>query len=88
MGNLKISTRLAGAFGLLVLLLVGMAVAAYSQLSSIHDDTLDLADNWLPSVQVVNQMEAQATINRVAHPHSQYRRSSDGQHRAGDHAGA
>ena len=66
MGNLKISTRLAGAFGLLVLLLVGLAVAAYSQLSSIHDDTLDLADNWLPSVQVVNQMQTQATGNRVS----------------------
>ena len=66
MGNLKISTRLAGAFGLLVLLLVGLAVAAYSQLSSIHDDTLDLADKWLPSVQVVNQMQTQATGNRVA----------------------
>ena len=66
MGNLKISTRLAGAFGLLVLLLVGLAVAAYSQLSSIYDDTLDLADKWLPSVQVVNQMQTQATGNRVA----------------------
>ena len=66
MGNLKISTRLAGAFGLLVLLLVGMAVAAYSQLSSINEDTLDLADNWLPSVQVVNQMQTQATSNRVS----------------------
>ena len=66
MGNLKISTRLTGAFGLLVLLLVGMAVAAYSQLSSINEDTLDLADNWLPSVQVVNQMQTQATGNRVA----------------------
>ena len=66
MGNLKISTRLAGAFGLLVLLLVGLAVAAYSQLSSIHDDTLDLADKWLPSVQVVNQMQTQATGDRVA----------------------
>ena len=66
MGNLKISTRLAGTFGLLVLLLVGLAVAAYSQLSSIHDDTLDLADNWLPSVQVVNQMQTQATGNRVS----------------------
>ena len=66
MGNLKISTRLAGTFGLLVLLLVGLAVAAYSQLSSIYDDTLDLADKWLPSVQVVNQMQTQATGNRVA----------------------
>ena len=66
MGSLKISTRLAGAFGLLVLLLVGLAVAAYSQLSSIHDDTLDLADSWLPSVQVVNQMQTQATGDRVA----------------------
>ena len=66
MGNLKISTRLTGAFGLLVLLLVGLAVAAYSQLSSIYDDTLDLADKWLPSVQVVNQMQTQATGDRVA----------------------
>ena len=66
MGNLKISTRLAGTFGLLVLLLVGLAVAAYSQLSSIYDDTLDLADKWLPSVQVVNQMQTQATGDRVA----------------------
>ena len=66
MGNLKISTRLAGAFGLLVLLLVGLAVAAYSQLSSINEVTLDLADNWLPSVQVVNQMQTQATGDRVA----------------------
>ena len=49
-----------------MLLLVGLAVAAYSQLSSINEDTLDLADNWLPSVQVVNQMQTQATGDRVA----------------------
>ena len=49
-----------------MLLLVGLAVAAYSQLSSINEDTLDLADNWLPSVQVVNQMQTQATGNRVS----------------------
>jgi len=66
MGNLKISTRLSAAFGLLVLLLVGMAVAAYGQLSAIHDDTLELADNWLPSVQLVNKVETQAANNRIA----------------------
>ena len=35
MKNLKISTRLSGAFALLVLMLVGLAVAAMAQLSSV-----------------------------------------------------
>lgn len=38
MKNLKISTRLSGAFALLVLMLVGLAVAAMAQLSSYQKE--------------------------------------------------
>lgn len=40
MKNLKISTRLSGAFALLVLMLVGLAVAAMAQLSSMRAATV------------------------------------------------
>ena len=48
--NLKISTRLSGAFALLVLMLVGLAVAAMAQLSSMRAATVEISENWLPSI--------------------------------------
>ncbi len=65
MKDWKISTRLTAAFGVLLLLLVGLAVAAFSQLSAIEAALLDIADNWLPSVKVVNQVKTQAISTRV-----------------------
>ncbi|PIF25806.1 methyl-accepting chemotaxis protein-1 (serine sensor receptor) [Acidovorax sp. 56] len=65
MKNLKISTRLSGAFALLVLMLVGLAVAAMAQLSAMRAATADISDNWLPSVEVVNSIDAQTSELRL-----------------------
>eukprot|EP01030_Chromulinospumella_sphaerica_P019653 gene19653-19549_t len=65
MNNLKISTRLSGAFALLVLMLVGLAVAAMAQLSAMRAATVEISDNWLPSVEVVNSIDAQASALRL-----------------------
>ena len=46
MKNLKISTRLSGAFALLVLMLVGLSVAAMAQLSSMRAATVDITVDW------------------------------------------
>ena len=54
MKNLKISTRLSGAFALLVLMLVGLAVAAMAQLSSMRAATVEITENWLPSLGAEN----------------------------------
>ena len=59
MNDLKISTRLYGAFTLLVMLLIGLASAAAIQLSTLNNATEDIADNWLPSVRTVNEMKSQ-----------------------------
>ncbi|TQN01218.1 methyl-accepting chemotaxis protein-1 (serine sensor receptor) [Acidovorax temperans] len=65
MKNLKISTRLSGAFALLVLMLVGLAVAAMAQLSSMRAATVEISENWLPSVEVVNAIDAQTAELRM-----------------------
>ncbi|BEU95474.1 methyl-accepting chemotaxis protein [Acidovorax sp. DW039] len=65
MKNLKISTRLSAAFAVLVLMLLGLAVAAMSQLSSMRAATAEISENWLPSVEVINSIDAQAAQLRL-----------------------
>ena len=65
MKNLKISTRLSGAFALLVLMLVGLAVAAMAQLSSMRAATVEISEIWLPSIGVVNAIDAQTAELRL-----------------------
>ncbi|RQO81846.1 methyl-accepting chemotaxis protein [Acidovorax sp. FJL06] len=65
MKNLKISTRLYGAFALLVALLVGLAGAAAWQLSTLNAATVEIADNWLPSVRAANEMDSQLLAVRM-----------------------
>ena len=63
--DLKISTRLAAAFGLLTLLLIGVAAVAVMQMKSMYASTTDITGNWLPSVQLVNQMNTATSDYRV-----------------------
>ncbi len=65
MGKLKISTRLAGAFGLLVALLLMLAATSLVQLGDLRRDTEELADNWLPSVKAVSAMDAEVATLRL-----------------------
>ena len=65
MNNLKISTRLSGAFGLLVALLLIMSATAWVQLRALRADTEQIADNWLPSVQAVNAFDSDAALLRL-----------------------
>ena len=56
MNNLKISTRMAGTFGLLVLLLLAIVATALMQLAAMYSRTTQITENWLPSVEVVNRL--------------------------------
>ena len=64
MKNLKISTRLSGAFALLVLMLVGLAVAAMAQLSSMRAATVEITEDWLPSIGAVNAFNTETVALR------------------------
>lgn len=65
MNNLKISTRLSAAFGILVLALVAVAGVALMQLSAMHQTTQRITDNILVSVQLLNRLNTDLTKARL-----------------------
>ena len=66
MKNLKISTRLYGAFALLIVLLLVLAGTAAFQLSTLNAATVEIANDWLPSVRTVNEMHSQVLRLRLS----------------------
>ena len=56
MRNWKISTRLAAAFGVLVVMLLGVAGAALMQLSTLNAATKQITENNLISVELINKL--------------------------------
>ncbi|MDI9854933.1 methyl-accepting chemotaxis protein [Comamonas sp. 17RB] len=58
MQNWKISTRLAAAFGMLVVVLLGVAGAALLQLSTLNAATKQITGNNLISVELINKLGA------------------------------
>src|SRR5260370_3865056 len=55
--NLKISTRMLGTFGLLVLLLLAVVAAALVQLRSMRASMEVITGNAMPSVEVINLLD-------------------------------
>ena len=58
MRNWKISTRLAAAFGVLVVLLLAVAAVALLQLSALNAATKQITSNNLISVELINKLGA------------------------------
>jgi len=70
MNNLKISTRLAGTFAVLVAVLLAVVIAAWSQLAAMGAQTREITSDWLPSVELVNQLDtgiAKARLFELRH---------------------
>ena len=65
MRNLKISTRLIGSFGLLLAMLLTLAATSLMQLGDLHKGSDAVAENWLPSVQAVNAIDAEIANVRL-----------------------
>jgi methyl-accepting chemotaxis protein len=63
--NLKVSTRLSAAFGLLTALLLAVVAVALLQMGSMRMVTVDITTNWLPSVEYVNQMNTATSDFRI-----------------------
>jgi Four helix bundle sensory module for signal transduction len=66
LNNLKISTRLMAAFGLLVALLLAMAASASLQMSLMHSDTEEIGAHWLPGMELMNGMNTVSSDLRNA----------------------
>ena len=49
LANLKVRTKIAGGFSLVLLVILGVGLTAIDRLSAINDHAVDVRDNWLPS---------------------------------------
>jgi methyl-accepting chemotaxis protein len=56
--NLSIKAKVAIAFGMVLIVTVGLGAFATVRLSNVNDDADALRTNWLPSVHALGQMEA------------------------------
>ena len=54
--NLRVSTKILCAFGLMLFLVLGVSMTAINRLSAINDHAADIRDNWLPSTGVQGQL--------------------------------
>jgi methyl-accepting chemotaxis protein len=61
LNNFKIGTRLAAGFATLLVLLFALGASALLQMSHVYDGTLQLGNDWLPSVQAAGNMQAHAS---------------------------
>lgn len=64
--NTKIGTRLGAGFAFLLLLLCCIGAAGIYEASRIYEGTEQIADNWLPSVEILGSIRASANGVRRA----------------------
>ena len=64
--SMTIATRLKLSFGVMVALLLALVGNAAWQMKDLRTASLDLSDNWLPSVQYVNAMNTNTSDFRLA----------------------
>lgn len=51
LSDLRVGARLGRAFGLLLLLMLGMGLYALHKVEQVQANAVDLFDNWLPRTQ-------------------------------------
>jgi methyl-accepting chemotaxis protein len=64
LGNLKIGKKLGLGFGSVLLLTVTLGVVSLAQISKVNGSTVEIATNWLPSVQALGKLAADTSAFR------------------------
>lgn len=64
MNSLRIGARLTAGFGVMLLLCSVLGILAITQLSRVNNGADMLANNWMPSIRELGQLQAQANSMR------------------------
>ena len=62
--NMKIPAKLAAGFAALIMVSVLNAIISFSQMASMNAAAIDIADNWLPSIQALDDVEKLLLVHR------------------------
>ena len=64
--RLRLRAKLALAFGIILALMLASGGTSLRQASRINASTVDLAENWLPSINLLGDLKEQANLVRRA----------------------
>ena len=64
--NLGIRTKLMGGFGLVLVIALVQSLLAMQQLHEVNNKSTDIAENWLPSVKVLGELNADLAELRMS----------------------
>jgi len=64
--NLKVATRLGGAFGMILVLTAALGVSSIFQLNRVNQTSTELETNWLPSTRIAGDINTATSDFRVA----------------------
>jgi methyl-accepting chemotaxis protein len=64
--KLTLRAKLMAAFSLMAVLIATLAGVALSKFAAIHANTVDIATNWLPSVEVLGDLDSDVLYLRLA----------------------
>ena len=63
--EMKVGTKLGLGFATVLLLMLGMSLFALNQMASINQKSTDMAENWLPSVRFVEELNTDTSDYRI-----------------------
>jgi methyl-accepting chemotaxis protein len=66
LNNLSIRTKLLGGFVVLLAIAIAQSMLSLYRLSDVNDKAADIAQNWLPSVKLLGEMDADLSEARQA----------------------
>ena len=66
LNRLTIGTKIAGAFGLILLVVLALGLTAMNRLSAVNDRAADIRDNWLPSVAAIGALTEEVQNVRLS----------------------
>jgi methyl-accepting chemotaxis protein len=64
--NLSIRTKIAAAFAVMVVLVLGLGLFAINQMSKVNAVSTEISENWLPSVRQLGDMRNLSSRHRAA----------------------
>jgi methyl-accepting chemotaxis protein len=66
MSKLSIRAKIIAVIALMLVAMAGLGMLAIRSMQAINAHTVDIADNWLPSVRVLGEMRADINLLRIA----------------------
>ena len=63
--NMKVAGKLGLGFGLILLFIVGLGIMSLQRMSVVNDQSTILAENWMPSIKVVEEINTNTSDLRL-----------------------